>query len=83
MTCGSRTIYPEGRNKGLCSKLQHISPEGSKSVKQLKLHKYDNKDDDNSPTYVNSVRSGTECHFHVKYTDTWHRQYYENMSRKA
>lgn len=43
-----------------------LSPEECKSVKRLKLHKYDNNDDDKSTINVNSVSFGTDCHFHVK-----------------
>ena len=56
MACGTRTVYPGKRNKGLCLTFQP-SEEG-RSVQWLKhCDKHGNKDEDNSLKNVNNVHN--------------------------
>ena len=52
MTCGTRTVYPGKRNKGLSSTLQ--PPEEGRGVQRLKrCDEHGDKDEDNSSKNVN------------------------------
>ena len=52
MACGTRTVYPSKRNKGLSSTFQ--PPEEGRRVQRPKRYdKHGSKDEDNSPKNVN------------------------------
>ena len=58
MACGTRTVYPSKRNKGLSSTFQ--PPEEGRSVQRPKYcDKQGDKDEDNSPKYVNNVHNAS------------------------
>ena len=53
MARGTRTVYPDKRNKGLSSTFQ--PPEEGRSVQRPKhFDKHGDKDEDNSPKNVNN-----------------------------
>ena len=58
MACGTRTVYPGKRNKGLSSTFQ--PPEEGRSVQRPKrCDKLSDKNEDNSPKNVNNVHNTT------------------------
>ena len=64
MVCGTRTVYPGRRNKGLSSTFQ--PPEEGWSIQRPKLcDKHGDQDVDNSPKNVNNhtkdSKNGTWC----------------------
>ena len=55
MACGTRSVYPSKRNKGLSSTFQ--PPEEGRNIQRLKrCDKHGDKDQDNSPKNVNNVK---------------------------
>ena len=56
MACGTRTVYPGKRNKGLSSTFQ--PPEEGRSIQQLKCcDEHGDKDEDNSSKNVNNLHN--------------------------
>ena len=56
MACGTRTVYPDKRNKRLSSTFQ--PPEEGHSAQQPKrCDKHGDKDENNSPKNVNNVHN--------------------------
>ena len=53
MACGTRTVYPGKRNKGLNSTFQ--PPEEGRIVQRSKHDKHGDKDEDNCLKNVNNV----------------------------
>ena len=71
MACGTRTVYPGERNKGLSLTFQ--PPEEAWSVQQPKrCDQQDEKDGDNSPKNVNNVHNtSSQKYRQILLTDMW------------
>ena len=85
MARGTRTVYPDERNKGLTSTFQ--PPEEGRSVQRLKrCDKHGDKDEDNSFKNVNNAVETrlelTLCHTPVVYLRSFGKDYFSGIPFK-